>query len=187
MPLLNMRELLQFPEGDNSTDTVLNGVHFNLSALEHFNYTIYSNNTISNQSKCYLIFDNFKPHMLGNGSWINGTSCYVPYYDIHGRGIASIVFGSLFALSIMFTLVNLRKHGKQFLREDKRFRIIGRRWQWYWLLFVATCGLISTLTGVDVDRYYLQQIPIVLQSFFFVLMVPGILAAVWEATRHWYV
>jgi len=180
-----MRELLQFPEGDNSTDTILNGVHFNLTTLKHWNYTIYSNNTVSNNSRCYLIFDNFKPHMFSNGSWVNATTCYIPYYNIHERGIASIVFGSFFAISIMFTLVNLRKHGKRFLREDKRFRAVGRRWQWYWMCFVAACGMISTFTGVDVDRYYLQQLPIILQSFFYTLMVPGALAMVWEAVRHW--
>lgn len=182
-----MRELVQFPGGDNETDTLINGVHFNLTALEEYGYTYYSNGTLSNSSKCYLIFDNFKPFMFNNGSFVNATTCYIPYYGIHGRGIASIVFGSFFCLSIMFTLINLRKHGKLYLREDKRFRVVGRRWQWYWLLFVAACGMISTLTGVDVDRYYLQQIPIILQSFFFVLMVPGILAAVWESTRHWWV
>jgi hypothetical protein len=187
MPLLNMRELLQFPEGDNSTDTVLNGVHFNLTALKEFNYTIYSNNTVSNNSNCYLIFDNFKPTMLSNGSWVNATTCYIPYYKMKGRGIASVAFASFFCVSIMFTLINLRKHGRLFLREDKRFRVVGRRWQWYWMLFVAACGMISTITGIDVDRYYLQELPIVLQSFFFLLMVPGALAMVWEATRHWYV
>ncbi|KAF2738301.1 hypothetical protein EJ04DRAFT_509713 [Polyplosphaeria fusca] len=185
MPLIDMRELVQFPQADNDTDTLINGVHFNLTALRHFNYTLYSNNTISNNSKCYLIFDQFKPHMMSNGSWVNATTCYVPYFNIHGRGIASIVFGSFFALSIVFTLINLRKHGKQFLREDKRFRIVGRRWQWYWMLFAAACGMISTLTGVDVDRYYLQQLPIILQSFFFMLMVPAALAMVWEGVRHW--
>jgi hypothetical protein len=187
MPLLQLLDLLprDFPPGDNGTDTVINGVHFNRSALEYFNYTVYPNNTISNNSKCYLIFDNFKPHMFSNGSWVNATTCYTPYYGIHHRGIGSIVFGSLFGISIMFTLINLRKHGKLYLREDKRFRVIGRRWQWYWMLFVAACGMISTFTGVDVDRYYLQQIPIILQSFFFMLMVPGALAMVWECTRHW--
>ncbi|KAF2174772.1 hypothetical protein K469DRAFT_704375 [Zopfia rhizophila CBS 207.26] len=185
MPLLNLRELSQFPEGDNSTDTIINRVHFNLTALKKFNYTLYTNKTISNSSRCYLIFDNFRPSMLSNGSWVNATTCYIPYYRIHGRGIASIVLASLFCISIMFTLINLRKHGRLYLREDKRFRVVGRRWQWYWMLFVAACGMISTLTGVDVDRYYLQQMPIILQSFFFMLMVPGALAMVWEATRHW--
>ncbi|KAF2267632.1 hypothetical protein CC78DRAFT_62750 [Lojkania enalia] len=187
MPYLQLRDLLQFPEGDNSTDTdtIINGVHFNLTALQHWNYTIYSNGTISNNSKCYLIFDNFKPHMFSNGSWVNATTCYIPYYGIHGRGIASIAFASLFCISIMFTLLNLRKHGKRWLREDKRFRVVGRRWQWYWMSFVAACGMISTLTGIDVDRYYLQHLPIILQSFFFMLMVPASLAMVWEGVRHW--
>lgn len=185
MPLLNLRELVKFPAGDNPSETIINGVHFNLTALNEFKYALYSNNTISNNSKCYLIFDNFKPHMLDNGTWINATTCYIPYYGIGTRGAASIAFGAAFGMSLMFTLVNLRKHGRLHLREDKRFRVVGRRWQWYWMLFVAACGMISTLTGVDVDRYYLQQMPIVLQSFFFMLMLPGALAMVWEGTRHW--
>jgi hypothetical protein len=186
MLLLQLRELLQFPGGDNETDTVINGVHFNLTALHEFNYTIYSNGTISNDSNCYLIFNQYQPSMFSNGSWVNGTSCYNPYYGIKTRGKLSIAFAAFFAASIMFTLMNLRKHGRQFLREDKRFRLVGRRWQWYWMCFVAACGLISCITGVDVDRDYLQSIAIVLQGFFFSLMLPGTLAIVWEATRHWY-
>ncbi|KAK5004599.1 hypothetical protein LTR39_006138, partial [Cryomyces antarcticus] len=85
MGLINLRELLQFPVGDNATDTLINGVHFNQTALDYWNYTLYSNNTISNDSKCYLIFDQYQPLMLSNGSWINGTSCYLPYYRIKGR------------------------------------------------------------------------------------------------------
>ncbi|KAF2011681.1 hypothetical protein BU24DRAFT_354061 [Aaosphaeria arxii CBS 175.79] len=185
MPLLNVRELLPFPNGDNTSHTIINGVDFNLTALKFFNYTIYSNNTISNRSKCYLIFDQFKPHMFSNGSWVNGSTCYIPYYGIKTRGYASIAFGTAFGMSIMFTLINLRKHGKRFVREDKRFRIVGRRWQWYWMLFAAACGMISCLTGIDVDRNYLQDLSIILQSFFFTLMVPGTLAMVWESVRHW--
>lgn len=86
----------------------------------------------------------------------------------------------------MFTLVNLKKHGQQFLREDRRFRLTGRRWQWYWMLFTAICGVVSCITSVDVDRDYLQDLAIVLQSFFYILMFLGLLAIVWEATRHWY-
>ncbi|KAF2743708.1 hypothetical protein M011DRAFT_471256 [Sporormia fimetaria CBS 119925] len=185
MPFLQLRELVQYPAGDNVSHTVVNGVHFNLTALQEYHYAVYSNNTISNDTKCYLIFDNFKPHMFSNGSWINATTCYVPYYSIGARGTASAIVGSLFGLSIIFTLLNLRKHGKLYVREDKRFRVVGRRWQWYWMCFVAACAMISTFTGLDVDRYYLQQIPIILQSFFFILMVPGALAMVWECVRHW--
>ncbi|KAK7528098.1 uncharacterized protein IWZ02DRAFT_430417 [Phyllosticta citriasiana] len=185
MPLLQLRDLLPYPSGDNATDTVINGVHFNRTALDHYNYTIYDNGTISNKSRCYLIFGKYQPTMLSNGSWINGTSCYVPYYGIHTRGKVGIAFATLFTVSIMFTLINLRKHGRQFLREEKRFRIVGRRWQWYWMLFAAACGLISTITGIDVDRNYLTSIAIVLQCFFFTLMLPASLAMVWEATRHW--
>lgn len=53
------------------------------------------------------------------------------------------------------------------------------------MLFVSACAMISLFTGVDVDRYYLQQMPIMLQCFFFTLMLPAALAAVWESVRHW--
>jgi hypothetical protein len=187
IPHLTTRALVPFtPNPSNESTTTINGVLFNLTALRDHEYHLYTNNTISNATKCYLIFDRFQPSMLSNGTWINETTCYIPYFGIGPRGTSSIAFGVCFGLTLVFTLINLNKLGKLHLREDKRFRVVGRRWQWYWMLFVAACGMISTLTGVDVERYYLQQIPIVLQSFFFMLMVPGALGVVWEATRHWY-
>lgn len=188
MGLIQLRDLVAFPDnGINGSDTVINGVHLNKTALEYWNYTLYSNNTLSNNSNCYIIFDNYKPFLLGNGTFINATSCYIPVFGIGSRGKAGIGFAAFFAVSIVFTLLNLRKHGTQYLREDRRFRIIGRRWQWYWMLFVAGCGIISCVASVDIDRDYLQEIAIVLQPFFYFLLTPGIIACVWEATRHWYV
>lgn len=185
MVLLNVRELLQFPQGNNATDVLINGIHFNRTALNYYNYTFYSNGTLSNKSACYLVFNDYKPVMFGNGTFVNGTSCYAPYYGIKGRGILGITFACLFALSIMFTLINLRKHGRLFLPSGKRFRAVGRRWQWYWLIVVGACGTISGFMGIDVDRAYLQGFAIVLQNFFFFLLTPGILAAIWESVRHW--
>jgi|SRR6266536_2062091 len=185
MPLLQLRELLPFPGGDNSTDVLINGIHFNRTALDHFNYTLYSNNTLSNNTKCYLIFSQYQPIMLSNGTFINGTSCYSPVNSIQQRGSIGLAFGALFAASIMFTLINLRKHGRRFLPHEKRWRVVGRRWQWYWCLFVAACGIVSGITGVDVDRDYLQSLAIILQGFFYCLMLPGMLAIVWESVRHW--
>ena len=185
MGLINIREVLQLPAGDNATDTLINGIHFNKTALEYYNYTLYSNNTISNGSKCYLIFDDFKPIMWSNGSWVSETKCIVPYNDIATRGSMSVSFAASFAITLFLALMNLRRQGKRYLSEDKRFRIVGRRWQWYWMIFVSACGMISCITGVDVDRNYIQHLPIILQSFFFCLMLPGALAMVWEAIRHW--
>ena len=185
MPLYNIRELVDFSPGDNATDVIINNVHFNRTALDFFNYTFYDNGTLSNASRCWLAFESFKPMMLMNGTFINGTSCYEPYHSIRVRGSLGILFACFFGISIMFTLMNLRKHGKRLLPKEKRFRAVGRRWQWYWMLFVAACGIISSTTAVDVDRDYLQSIAIVLESFFHCLMVPGILATVWEAARHW--
>ncbi|CAI6339085.1 unnamed protein product [Periconia digitata] len=186
LSVLEARGLVPFTPSDiNKTQTIINGVTFSLDALREFKYELYSNHTISNESNCYLAFDRFKPWMMDNGTWVGETNCYIPYYGIGTRGKASIAFGVAFGLTIMFTLVNLNKHGRLYIREDKRFRAVGRRWQWYWMLFTAACGMISTLTGVDIDRFYVQQLPIILQCFFFMLMIPGVLAMVWEAVRHW--
>ncbi|PGH12376.1 hypothetical protein AJ79_04324 [Helicocarpus griseus UAMH5409] len=185
MPLLQVRELLQFPGGDNTTDTLINDIHFNRTALTHFNYTLYSNGTLSNGSSCWLTFDIYKPRLLANGTFLNATSCYTPIDEIEKRGAVGIAFAVLFAATIVFTLVNLRKHGKMFLPAEKRWRPIGRRWQWYWMSFVAACGVISCFMTIDVDRDYLQSMALTLQSFFYYLLIPGLLAALWEAVRHW--
>lgn len=188
MPLFQVRELLQFPEnGDNATDTVINNIHFNLTALNYFNYTLYSNGTLSNGSNCWLSFDMYQPSMLSNGTFINATSCYFPINGLEARGSVGIAFASMFGATVVFTLINLRKHGKTFLPLEKRWRAVGRRWQWYWMLFVAACGMISCFMSIDVDRSYLQGIALSLQSLFYYLLLPGLLAAVWEGVRHWYV
>ncbi|KLJ08503.1 hypothetical protein EMPG_16046 [Blastomyces silverae] len=186
MPLVEIRELLPFPgNGDNATDTVINHIHFNRTALDYFNYTFYSNGTLSNGSNCWLSFGIYQPSMLSNGSFINATSCYFPVEGLEARGSAGIAFASMFAITIMFTLINLRKHGKRFLPSEKRWRAIGRRWQWYWMLFVAACGTISCFMSIDVDRNYLQGLALSLQGLFYFLLLPGLLAAVWEGVRHW--
>ena len=185
MTWFSIRELVSLPPGSNSTDTVVNQIHFNRTALDLFNYSLYSNDTLSNNSNCWLAFGEFQPSMLSNGTFLNATSCYSPVGHIQVRGSIGILFACLFAASILFTLVNLRKHGRLFLPNEKRFRAVERKMQWYWMLFVAACGMISGFAGIDVDRNYLPSFAIILQSFFDTLMMPGILAAVWEAVRHW--
>jgi hypothetical protein len=85
----------------------------------------------------------------------------------------------------MSTFINLQKHGRLFLPTEKRFRAVGRRWQWYWMLAVAALAMISGITNVDVDRYYLPELPIVLSNFFWFLMLPSTICIVWESVRHW--
>ena len=53
------------------------------------------------------------------------------------------------------------------------------------MLAVAAFALISGVTDVDVDRYYLPELPIVLANFFWFLMLPATMAVVWESVRHW--
>ena len=185
MLLFEARDLLQFPNGDNATDVIINGAHFNRTTLNHWNYTLYSNGTLSNGSNCWLTINEYKPSLLLNGTFLNATSCYSPIRPIGGRGISGLVVGALFGISIIFTLKSLRKHGRLYLADEKRWSAVGRRWQWYWMLFIATCGTISTINGIDVDRDYLQSTSIILQGFFYFLMLPGVLACVWESVRHW--
>ena len=181
-----MNPSFSFPAGANSSDTIIGGVHFNLKTLRHWNYTLYANETLSNETNCWLVFEPWTPPLLlSNGTFINSTSCFVPIMPLRAQGTTGIVFGLLFAASVVFTLVNLRKHGRSFLAREKRWSVVGRRWQWYWMLFVATCGIISTMTGIDVDRDYLQSTALMLRSFFYTMMFPGIIACLWEATRHW--
>ena len=180
MPLLPFT-----PNPTDPTTTTINTIPLNLSALTSHNYTLYTNNTLSNISSCILVFPPFTPSLLPNGTWLHATTCYVPVHAISPRGTLCIALGTLFGLTLVPSLVNLKKHGAQFLREDARFRLVGRRWQWYWMVFVAVCGMVSLFAGVDVDRYYLQQVPIVLQCLFFTLMGIGGLAVVWEGARGW--
>jgi len=165
--------------------TLTNGMVYNSTVLRYWNYTLYNNGTLSNGSDCWLVFGKFQPVLCQNGTFTNATSCDSPVNKIQARGITGLVFGSAFALTIVFTTINLRKHGRSYLPPGRRWRAVGRRWQWYWMLFVATCCMISAFTGVDVDRDYILNTPFILQSVFMTLMVPGLLASVWEAVRHW--
>ena len=175
------RSSVPFPGGLNDASTTINERTFNLTTLRYWNYTLYSNGTLSNSSDCYLISEPYTPVLYQNGTFRNSTSCFTPINSIGNHG----AFGSLFCLSILFSLVDLRKHGRSYLLREKRWKAVGRRWTWYWLLFVAASASISCFTAIDVDRDFLPHLPMVLQSFFFALAVPGLLAAVFETVRNW--
>ncbi|OAA59766.1 hypothetical protein SPI_05964 [Niveomyces insectorum RCEF 264] len=186
MPLFDVRDLVAFPGGNNASDTVIGDVHFNLTALEHWNYTLYSNGTLSNGSRCYLTFAPYTPTLVyANGSFINATSCYSPIKSIGVRAEAGIAFAVAFGVALVLSLVCLSKHGRLFLPAEKRFWPIGRRWQWYWALIACAAAVISLFMTIDVDRYYLSELPIVLTAFFWYLLQMATLAVVWEAVRHW--
>ncbi|PYH97532.1 hypothetical protein BO71DRAFT_126490 [Aspergillus ellipticus CBS 707.79] len=185
MPLLFVRAVVPYEIGANATGVLINEVHFNRTALDYYHYTLYSNGTLSNGSDCYLAFDAFQPHMFANGSFIKGTSCYAPIRDLGKHASIGLAFALMFAVAVFFTLINLRKHGRRYLPVDRRWTIMSRRWKWIWMLFIAVCGLISCIMSVDVDRDYIVNIPLILQSVFYTLLTPGMMAAVWEGVRHW--
>ncbi|EFX04746.1 hypothetical protein CMQ_1674 [Grosmannia clavigera kw1407] len=186
MPIIDARDILSFQGGDNATDTVIGGIHFNLTTLDHFNYTLYSNGTLSNRSKCFLTFEPHTPKLLyQNGTFINTTSCYSPVNEIGTRSKIGIAFACMFGVLLVLNLVCVSKHGSMFLPAEKRFWPIGRRWQWYWGCLTCAMALVSLFTNVDVDRYYLTELPIVLTSFFWYLLEMCTMGVVWEALRHW--
>ncbi|KAI1431240.1 hypothetical protein GGR50DRAFT_91196 [Xylaria sp. CBS 124048] len=178
---------LNWPPGDNATDTVIFGVHFNVTTLNHFNYTLYDGNrTLSNWSHCVLADQPYTPPLLlTNGTFVNNTSCYLATQPAGARGYAGIGIAVAFALCLIFVLINLTRHGKLYLPAEKRFYAIGRRWQWYWAIFVCVFNLIGLFTGIDVDRYRVVQLPLVLNVFFWYLTNMASMALVWESVRHW--
>ncbi|KAB8228340.1 DUF2434 domain-containing protein [Aspergillus alliaceus] len=186
MTRLYIRELAPYQPGDNGTDVVINEVHFNRTALDTYNYRLYTNGTLSNGTKCYLAFQQFKPHMFAeSGTFINGTSCYAPINNIGTHASLGLAYALMFVLTIFFSLINLRKHGRSYLPNNRPWTIISRRLKWCWLIFVATSGAISCFMTIDVDRNYIQSAPLILQSVFYTLLTPTLMAAVWESVRHW--
>jgi len=173
-------------QASGNLTTWINGILYNATILKSWNYTSYSNGTLSNGSNCFLTFDAYQPILISpNGTFVNATSCYTPINGIGPRGVTGLVFGLLFGVSILFSTINLRKHGRAYLPREKRFKPVGRRWPWYWATFLAACGMLSSFTAVDVDRDYVVNMPMILQCFFLTLTIPVLLACVWEIVRNW--
>jgi hypothetical protein len=185
-PTLNPRALIPFPDGANTTDTLISGRHFNLTTLLYWNYTLYNNDTISNGSWCQLTApEHIADDVWPNGTFVNGTSCYIPLDPIGTRAGIGVGFAVAYGICLVLILVNLARHGKLYLPSEKRFYPIGRRWQWYWGSIVCATALISLFFGVDVDRFPLQEVPLIVNVFMWFLMQMATTALVWEAVRHW--
>lgn len=178
--------IIPFKEGSNASDTIISGVHFNLTTLQFWNYTLYANSTLSNGSNCFVTLPEYIPaYIFPNGSFTNSSSCYRAYHNIGTRGGVGMAFVGLFSIVLILCIVNLARLGKQYLPAQKMFVPVGRRWQWYWSLWTCAFALTSLITNIDVDRYYVMEIPIILNVFFWYLMQMGAIASVWEAVRHW--
>ncbi|KAF6824843.1 hypothetical protein CPLU01_10609 [Colletotrichum plurivorum] len=186
MHLFFTRDVLPYPAGLNSSDTVLGGVHLNLTVLEFFNYTLYSNDTVSNGSNCYITTPKFAPAaLLDNGTFVNATWCYDPVQNIGPRAKAAIGVAIPYAIALMLVLACLKKHARLYLPTTKRFYPVGKRWQWYYGSMVCVAAFIGLFTAIDVDRNWVVGLPIILNSFFWYLMQQFTMALVWEAVRHW--
>lgn len=178
--------VIPFPSGANETDTEIAGGHLDLDTLREFEYHLFQNDTLSNGTDCILAFQPYAAaYVYPNGTFVNSTSCYRSLYPVGARGKTGVAFAALYAFALVLVIVNLRKHGRLFLPKEKRYFPIGRRWQWYWGSIVCAAAIIGLFTGIDVDRYYVMQIPIILQSFFWYLLQMASIALVWEAVRHW--
>ncbi|KAK2035463.1 hypothetical protein LX32DRAFT_862 [Colletotrichum zoysiae] len=183
---LHARALLGFPPGANASDTFISGVHLNRTVLTFWNYTLYTNGTLSNGSNCYVVEPPYAPvGLLPNGSFVNSTWCYDPINPIGPRAGVGVGFGVVYGLALVLVLACLTKHGRSHLPASKRFYPVGRRWQWYYAILVCVAAFISLFTNIDVDRFYVVGLPIVVNSFFWYLLQQFTMALVWEAVRHW--
>ncbi|KAK9467771.1 hypothetical protein V1512DRAFT_235802 [Lipomyces arxii] len=168
-----------------SAPSVIN-TDYNQDILDQYGYHIFSNGTISNGSSCYLTFDQYYPEIDPDGTVYNGTTCDYPYYHIRARGAMGIVFGTLAILILPSTFHMLRKHGaRHSVVEYKRFRLFGRRWQWYWLFVAHILAAVSGFMSIDIDRDYIQGTALTSYGAVYTAIAPTILCAVWEMTRHW--
>lgn len=123
--------------------------------------------------------------MMPNGTVYNGSKCDATILPIDARGGLGIAFGVVHAILLVLALTCLKKHGTLHLPADRNFRLISRRWQWYWVSVVSACAMISCFTAIDVDRNYTQSLALILTNFFYYITLPATLAAIWEMTRHW--
>lgn len=178
--------LLDFPPGDNATDTVIEGVHFSLKTFRDWNYQYYSNGTVSNESYCFITVPPFTPaRLLDNGTFVNSTWCYTAQRPVGPRGATALALTVLFGLAIVLNISNLHRHGSLFLPSTKRFHPVGRRWQWYWSLATCAFACVGLIASVDVERFWVSELPIVLVAFFWYLLTMATMAIIWEAVRHW--
>ncbi|RDW68073.1 hypothetical protein BP6252_09469 [Coleophoma cylindrospora] len=175
---------MSYPPGDNSSDALVGGEHYNLTTLLYWNYTYYSNQTISNGSSCLLIFPPYMPRLLSNGTFLNSTSCYSPILPLGKRSKIGIGFSVFFLFSLILTLVNFNK-SNQPIHPPAKGLLAARRRQCFWLLLTNACGLVAGIVGVDVDRYYLSELPLVLYNVLWLLAVLTTLACVWESLWLW--
>lgn len=159
--------------------------YYNQSVLGIYNYTVYSNGTVSNGSQCFLTFGIYQPTLFENGSFFNTTSCDTPYYPVHSRGIVGVVFAIIMLMLLPASLFNLRKHGARYIEEKKRFKNVSRRWPWYWILILQVLCGISGFFSIDLDRDYLQGTSLTIYGAIFTAILPIALSACWELTRHW--
>ncbi|KAK9248676.1 hypothetical protein V1506DRAFT_452220 [Lipomyces tetrasporus] len=159
---------------------------YNDTVLSEYGYQLYDNGTLSNGTDCFLSFGQFYPFIAENGTVYNGTSCSYPFYRIQARGAVGIVFAVLSILLIPISMYNLRKLGTRHSKyEQKRFRLIGRRWQWYWLFVVHILAAVAGFMSIDIDRDYIQGTSLTSYGAVFSSILPACLASVWEMTRHW--
>lgn len=169
----------------NASHVEFDGHLFNSSLLNLYNYTIWGNGTVSNATNCYLVFNQYDPYFYDNGTVVNTTQCDTPINPIALRGFLGIAFSVLFAIVLICALTGLAKHGRMYLPAEKNFRLVSRRWAWYWVTVTAAVSIISGFTSIDVNRDYLQGSGLILQNIFYYISLPATLAAVWEMVRHW--
>lgn len=169
----------------NSSHILFNDIPLNKTALDIYNYVLYPNGTASNNTRCWLVFKPYVPVLLPNGTFLNADKCDSPIKAIATRGGVGIAFAIIFIVELAFVFAALAKHGKAHLPQEGRYKLFGRRWQYYWAIVTLAFGIIAAVMAIDLDRFWVQGAPVVITNIFFFLMGVAMLGVIWECTRNW--
>ncbi len=160
-----------------------------LDNFKHWNYTVdYNTGTIGNGSNCVIAFHPYVDTTwvyIENGTILNGTSCDSTILPVAARAGVSIAFAVVVIMIIPVTIVSLKKHGATYMPRTKRISILGRRWQYYWVMISIVLTAVAGFFGIDVDRDYMQGVALAVFGIFWAASGCAITAAVWELIRNW--
>lgn len=160
---------------------------YNLTTLSRppFRLTHYpSNRTLSNDSECYLLYPPYLPILFPNGTLTSTTSCFSPVNGIEIHGILGLAFGLAFVGILFFSVLGLNRLSSNQQMTTWHGDRLSSRAVHYWQILTSLVALLSAFISIDVDRYPVLGLPMILQSAFFTCIPAALLPTVFEAVKH---
>lgn len=139
-----------------------------------YNYSVYSNGTISNFTNCYLINDEHTPIIESDGMIYNGQSCDSPVKSLASHGAVGIVTACFCFFLIPLLLVNIAKYWKG------KPPLLKRRMEFIWITLLILALAVGGFAYIDVDRNLVQGAAMKIFSFTFQTALPISIAILWH-------